>query len=60
MSFLRPSALFRFSSLARTTKLKNMIRSKELEFIMEAHNGLSALIVEETGFKGKLKTLFPF
>jgi len=29
-----------------------MIKSKELEFLMEAHNGLSALIVEETGFKG--------
>jgi len=29
-----------------------MIESKELEFIMEAHNGLSAKIVEEAGFKG--------
>ena len=29
-----------------------MLRSKELEFIMEAHNGMSAKIVEETGFKG--------
>ena len=29
-----------------------MIHSKELEFIMEAHNGMSAKIVEETGFKG--------
>jgi phosphoenolpyruvate phosphomutase len=29
-----------------------MITSKNLEFIMEAHNGLSAKIVEETGFKG--------
>lgn len=36
----------------KTTLLKNMIRSKELEFIMEAHNGLSAKIVEEAGFKG--------
>ncbi len=29
-----------------------MIHSEGLEFIMEAHNGLSAKIVEETGFKG--------
>lgn len=29
-----------------------MLNSKNLEFIMEAHNGLSAKIVEETGFKG--------
>ena len=38
--------------MKRTTLLKNMIRSKELEFIMEAHNGISSLIVEEAGFKG--------
>ncbi|EKF99861.1 phosphoenolpyruvate mutase, putative [Trypanosoma cruzi] len=31
--------------------LKSMLRSKELSFLMEAHNGLSARIVEETGFK---------
>ncbi|XP_048742572.1 phosphoenolpyruvate phosphomutase [Ostrea edulis] len=36
----------------KTTQLKNMLNSKELEFIMEAHNGLSARIVEEAGFKG--------
>lgn len=33
----------------KTTQLKNMLNSKELEFIMEAHNGLSARIVEEAG-----------
>ncbi len=38
--------------MKKTTALKNMINSKELEFLMEAHNGLSAKIVEETGFKG--------
>ncbi len=37
---------------ARTTQLKNMLASGRLEFILEAHNGLSARIVEETGFKG--------
>lgn len=36
----------------KTTQLKNMLNSNELEFIMEAHNGLSARIVEEAGFKG--------
>ena len=41
-----------FSAVKRTTQLKNLIRSNQLEFIMEAHNGLSALIVEEAGFKG--------
>ena len=29
-----------------------MLQSNKLEFIMEAHNGLSAKIVEETGFSG--------
>ena len=29
-----------------------MIAGQELEFILEAHNGLSAKIVEEAGFKG--------
>jgi len=29
-----------------------MLRSSQLEFLMEAHNGLSAKIVEEAGFKG--------
>lgn len=32
--------------------LRAMLTSPELEFLMEAHNGLSAKIVEETGFKG--------
>lgn len=38
--------------LKKTTKLKQMLQSDQLEFIMEAHNGLSARIVEEAGFKG--------
>ncbi len=33
----------------KSTKLKKMLLSKDLEFIMEAHNGLSAKIVEEAG-----------
>ena len=36
----------------KTTRLKRMIRKKELSFIMEAHNGLSAKVVEEAGFEG--------
>lgn len=32
--------------------LRNLLQSPHLEFLMEAHNGLSARIVEEAGFKG--------
>ncbi len=38
-----------FFFLQKSTKLKKMLLSKDLEFIMEAHNGLSAKIVEEAG-----------
>ena len=38
--------------IRKTTQLKQLLQSDELEFIMEAHNGLSAKIVEEAGFKG--------
>ncbi len=38
--------------IKKTTQLKNLITSSQLEFLMEAHNGISAKIVEETGFKG--------
>lgn len=41
-----------FGQLRKTTQLKNMIKSSQLEFLMEVHNGMSAVIVEETGFKG--------
>lgn len=40
------------STPKRTTQLKNMLQSNEIEFLMEAHSGLSAKIVEEAGFKG--------
>jgi len=36
----------------RAAALRQMLRSVELEFLMEAHNGLSARIVREAGFKG--------
>lgn len=37
---------------SRAARLRALLESSALEFIMEAHNGLSARIVEETGFKG--------
>jgi phosphoenolpyruvate phosphomutase len=36
----------------RSARLRQMLQSAELEFLMEAHNGLSARIVCEAGFKG--------
>jgi len=36
----------------KTTQFRQLLKSNRLEFLMEAHNGLSATIVEETGFKG--------
>ncbi|MFC7442585.1 phosphoenolpyruvate mutase [Laceyella putida] len=38
--------------MKKTSQLKHLIHSENLDFLMEAHNGLSAKIVEETGFKG--------
>ncbi len=39
-------------STTKAAALRGLIESKSTEFIMEAHNGLSARIVEEAGFKG--------
>src|ERR1700760_64846 len=39
-------------SPSRSANLRQMLQSPELEFLMEAHNGLSARIVREAGFKG--------
>ena len=36
----------------KTFQFKQLLHSDHTEFILEAHNGLSAKIVEETGFKG--------
>ncbi len=38
--------------LKKTTQFKQLLYSNQIEFLMEAHNGISAKIVEETGFKG--------
>lgn len=37
---------------SRSARLRRMLVSSDLEFLMEAHNGLSARIVREAGFKG--------
>jgi phosphoenolpyruvate phosphomutase len=38
--------------LRKTTQLKRMLIQPGMSFICEAHNGISARIVEEAGFKG--------
>ncbi len=38
--------------MKKTTRFKRLLTSPTLEFICEAHNGLSARIVEEAGFPG--------
>ncbi len=40
------------SNVARCTRLRRLLESTRTEFIMEAHNGISARIVEEAGFPG--------
>jgi phosphoenolpyruvate phosphomutase len=40
------------STSSKTTQLRALLNSGEMEFITEAHNGISARIVEEAGFKG--------
>ncbi|MGH8779896.1 phosphoenolpyruvate mutase [Paraburkholderia sp.] len=36
---------------SRSSRLRQMLTSNQLEFLMEAHNGLSARIVREAGFR---------
>ncbi|MBI4000205.1 MAG: phosphoenolpyruvate mutase [Nitrospira defluvii] len=38
--------------LTKACQFRNLLLSEQLEFICEAHNGLSAKIVEEAGFRG--------
>ena len=40
------------ASRSKAERFHAMLRSPELTFLMEAHNGLSARVVEETGFEG--------
>ena len=36
----------------KTTRFRELLASSELEFLLEAHNGITAKIVEEAGFRG--------
>ena len=38
--------------ISKTQQFKRLLQSRRLEFLMEAHNALSARIVEEVGFRG--------
>ena len=38
--------------LTKARRLREMLSSQSLEFLMEAHNGISSKIVEEAGFRG--------
>ena len=40
------------SPVKKTAQLQRLLRSGGVEFLMEAHNGASATIVEEAGFSG--------
>src|ERR1700729_4003794 len=48
----QPQKRVKQATQTRSAKLRQMLHSAELEFLMEAHNGLSARIVREAGFKG--------
>ena len=37
---------------SKCRQLRDLLKSPQLEFLLEAHNGISARIVEEAGFKG--------
>ena len=36
----------------KTSQFRSLLNSSKLEFLLEAHNGISAKIAEESGFKG--------
>jgi phosphoenolpyruvate phosphomutase len=40
------------SRARKTTQFRKLLRSGQVEFLMEAHNGLSARVAEEAGFRG--------
>src|SRR6201997_3253963 len=49
---LKGTVATRGTAATRSAKLREMLQSAQLEFLMEAHNGLSARIAREAGFKG--------
>jgi phosphoenolpyruvate phosphomutase len=46
------AAVAESAGATRSAKLRQMLLSDQLEFLLEAHNGLSARIVREAGFGG--------
>src|SRR3990170_8161224 len=40
------------SKITKSMQLRTLLESPDLEFILEAHNGISARIVEQAGFSG--------
>ena len=48
------------SKLSKSQLLKKELNSKELSFLMEAHNGLTAKIVEASGFKEYGHLAYPY
>jgi phosphoenolpyruvate phosphomutase len=46
------ATLPRALEISRSAQLRRILVGPELEFLMEAHNGLSARIVREAGFRG--------
>src|SRR5436309_3191365 len=44
--------MHRTRTTGRTRGLRQLLLQPELSFLMEAHNGISAKIVEEAGFDG--------
>lgn len=40
------------NALRKTTRFRQLLQSPQLEFLLEAHNGISARIGEEAGFRG--------
>src|ERR1700729_3086563 len=48
----QPQKRVKQATQTRSAKLRQMLHSAELEFLMEAHNGLSARIGREAGFRG--------
>ncbi len=49
---IRATSVAGAATVSKSQRLRDMLLSPDLRFIMEAHNGLSGKIVEEAGFEG--------
>ncbi len=49
---IRATSAVGTAAVSKSKRLRDMLMSPDLRFIMEAHNGLSGKIVEEAGFEG--------